>query len=301
MGKRRVGIAARAWVLCCGAGCVVAQPTIDPVDRYAWGANVGWTNWRHDTGSPGAGATIGQYYCSGEVWGANVGWITLGDGAPADGVQYSNTGSDYGINHDGQGNLSGFAWGQNIGWINFEQTHGMPRIDLVTGQFSGYAWSANCGWISLANGAQAAVETNTIEPGADTDGDTLADAWELEKAAAAGQGAGLSLLSDTTDTDGDGKSDLAEYLADSDPFDFADFPKIVQMGRDEVTSELFIEWTSSPRRLYEIGSKTDLNDAFTVAFDNIAPGPGPTTTVMFADPPLESKFWRVGAKLPLAP
>jgi hypothetical protein len=278
------------------------EPTIDPVDRYAWGENIGWTDWRWDPGTPGKGATIGQYFCAGFIWGENVGWIQLGTGAPADDLHYTNTAAaDYGLNHDGKGNLFGLAWGENIGWITFDQSvSNPPHLDLATGRFAGYAYGENIGWIDLGSNGIHFVKTTTIEGGPDLDLDLIADAWELEQAKAAGLGPVLTHLDKTTDTDGDGKSDLAEYLADSDPFDFADYPRIVTVGRDEMTSEIILEWTSSPRRIYEIGSTTAL-DGFTVDFDNLAPDAGVTTSVMFSDPQLSRKFWQVGAKLPLAP
>lgn len=278
------------------------KPTIDPVDRYAWGENIGWTDWRWDPGTPGKGATIGQYFCAGFIWGENVGWIQLGTGAPADGLHYTNTAAaDYGLNHDGKGNLVGLAWGENIGWITFDQSASdPPHLDLATGRFAGYAYGENIGWIDLGSNGIHFVKTTTIEGGPDLDLDLIADAWELEQAEGAGLDPVLTHLNKTTDTDGDGKSDLAEYLADSDPFDFADYPRIVTVGRDEMTSEIILEWTSSPRRIYEIGSTTAL-DGFTVDFDNLAPDPGATTSVMFPDPQLSRKFWQVGGKLPLAP
>jgi hypothetical protein len=296
-------VAAAILLLCCGAGCVVAQTTIDPVDRYAWGENLGWTDWRYDTGSPGAGATIGQYHCSGLIWGENVGWIELGTGAPANGVQYANSdASDYGVNHDGQGGLSGLAWGENIGWITFDEGVGdPPRIDLATGTFTGYAYGENVGWIDLGSNGTHFVRTTTIDAGPDTDLDMIADAWELEQSEAAGLTPALTYLDKNSDTDGDGKTDLAEYFADSDPFDAGDYLRVVAIEVDEIAEAVTLEWASSPRRLYEIGSSTVLDDGFPVDFDNLAPDPGSTTTLMFADPPVERKFWQVGAKLPLAP
>lgn len=72
-----------------------AQSTINVAEAFAWGANIGWTNWRPSVSD---GAVIGEYVCSSSVWSANVGWISLGGGAPANGLQYSNTtGTDYGI------------------------------------------------------------------------------------------------------------------------------------------------------------------------------------------------------------
>src|SRR5438552_3341578 len=96
---------------------VHAATTIDPVNKYAYGANIGWMDWRGDTNN---GAVIGEYVCSGYLYAANVGWINLGSGAPANGIYYQNVSAgDFGVNQDGFGNLRGLAYGANIGWINF--------------------------------------------------------------------------------------------------------------------------------------------------------------------------------------
>src|SRR6267143_4588872 len=126
----------------------LAQTTINPANRHAYGANVGWMDWRADGAN---GARIGEYVCSGYLYAANVGWINLGSGAPSNGIQYQNdSGTDFGVNHDGLGNLRGYAYGANIGWVNFENT-GAPKMDLKNGKFTGSIYSANCGWISLSN------------------------------------------------------------------------------------------------------------------------------------------------------
>src|SRR6516165_8348208 len=139
-----------------------AATTIDPANKYAYGANIGWTDWRGDTNN---GAVIGEYVCSGYIYAANVGWINLGSGSPTNGIYYQNfSANDFGVNQDGLGNLRGYAYGANIGWINFENT-GAPLLDLKTGKLSGFIYSANCGWISLSN-ALAFVQTDTIAPGA---------------------------------------------------------------------------------------------------------------------------------------
>ena len=44
---------------CAGITLADAQtnPTINTANRFAWGENIGWTDWRYDTGAPGKGAT----------------------------------------------------------------------------------------------------------------------------------------------------------------------------------------------------------------------------------------------------
>jgi hypothetical protein len=127
-----------------------ADTTIDPVNHYAWGANIGFTDWRPSTTD---GVNIGDNFCAGFIYAANVGWIKMGAGTPANSISYSNTSAaDFGVNCSagaaGEKNLRGFAYGANIGWINFEAT-GNPRVILSTGQLRGFIWSANCGWINL--------------------------------------------------------------------------------------------------------------------------------------------------------
>lgn len=288
----------------CGSHIAAGGTTIDTAQRFAYGANIGWVNFRWDTGSPGQGATIGQFVCSGRIHGANVGWIDLGDGSAADGIAYSNTSAgDFGVNHDGQGNLSGFAYGANIAWIKFDPAiSDPPRINLQTGKLSGFAYSANCGWIDLGSNGAHFVQSNTIEPGLDSDNDKIADGWELEQAAAAALSALLTHLGETTDGDGDGQTDLEEYIADSNPFEASDFLRVLSLLVQNLpVDNVTITWTSSPRRHYTIGSNIDLGP-FTVNLNDLAPAPGASTSATFSDlllPP--RKFWRVGAKLPLAP
>jgi hypothetical protein len=127
-----------------------ADTTIDPTNHYAWGANIGFTDWRPSTTD---GVNIGPDFCSGFIYAANIGWIKMGAGTPASGTAYSNTSAaDFGVNCSpvaaGEKNLRGFAYGANIGWLNFDAT-GNPRVILATGQLRGFVWSANVGWLNL--------------------------------------------------------------------------------------------------------------------------------------------------------
>lgn len=126
----------------------LAATSINATNHFAYGANLGWVDWRGDTNQ---GAFAASNVFSGYIYAADTGWISLGNGIPANGVHYqNNSASDYGVNIDGAGNLTGYAYGANIGWIAFE-ANGAPRLDLASGRFTGAAYSANCGWISLSN------------------------------------------------------------------------------------------------------------------------------------------------------
>src|ERR1051325_3011593 len=114
--KTRAAALASALLLTAALDQALAVSTINATNQFAYGANIGWLNWRGDTNN---GAIIGEYVCSGCIYSANVGWINLGSGAPANGIRYqNNSGTDFGVNHDGLGNLRGYAYGPNIGWIN---------------------------------------------------------------------------------------------------------------------------------------------------------------------------------------
>jgi hypothetical protein len=49
-----------------------AATTIDTVNRYAWGANLGWMDWTGGAGDTANGAVLGEYVCSGYIYSANV-------------------------------------------------------------------------------------------------------------------------------------------------------------------------------------------------------------------------------------
>jgi hypothetical protein len=264
-----------------------ADTTISANDHMAYGSNLGWIDWRGDMAN---GAVIGEFICSGYLYGANVGWISLGDGEPANRVQYQNeSAGDYGVNHDGQGNLRGYAWGANVGWINFENT-GNPRVDLATGVLGGYAWSANCGWISLSN-AYARVQTTFIAAAADTDHDGIADAWELSYVRT------LDALSAFGDADADGQSDLEEYLADTNPLDPDDCLQITDFSR--AGSYNLIKWTSKPSRFYRVDRRASLNPSsvWETYLSDDAPG---WSNVGFNNFGVQY-FYRIRAVKPLSP
>lgn len=265
----------------------MAVTTVDPVNKYAYGANIGWVNAEGDLAH---GVEIGQAFCEGYMYGANVGWIHLGDGAPVNGMAYANdSATDYGINHDGLGNLSGFAYGANMGWINFEQAFGKPKVDLMTGLLSGYVWGANVGWINLSG-----IATLAIGAGPDTDGDDIPDAWEYSHTNA------LPILTGG-DADGDGVSDYDEYLADTDPFDENDYLAITDFQAYGATNE--VTWPVKTTRLYTLQHATALSNGMSWATTSpsFIPPFGPDVTEMVSSVGDTNRFYRVQAQPPLNP
>ncbi len=282
------------YIALCAVGWVCADTTIDPSHPYAYGANIGWLTARADGTN---GAVIGQAYCSGCLYGANVGWICLGNGNPDNRVAYGNdSATDYGVNHDGQGNLTGYAWGANIGWLAFEQTYGQPRVDLRTGALSGQVWGANIGWISLSN-AQAYARTATLDAGADDDADGIPDAWEY-----AHTNAPAALNAGAADADGDGMTDSEEYAADTDPFDDGDNLRITSLSVTAGTNTL--EWTARPTRLYRV-EVTNALAGVPAAWPDAGPGilgppvGGAMQQAIATGDSAATQFYRVRAVLPL--
>jgi hypothetical protein len=268
-----------------------AGTTIDPANRYAYGANLGWLDCRGDTNN---GAVIGEYVCSGYLYAANVGWINLGSGSPANGIQYqNNSATDFGVNQDGLGNLRGYAWGANIGWINFENT-GSPKVDLLTGNLSGYAWSANCGWISLSN-AVAYVQTDTISPGT-LDSNGLPIAWELIYFGHTG-------VDPNADPTGKGNTIAQDYLAGTNPNDSNSVLRITAGSFSSGGTSAALTWNSVPTRFYYILKTPSLSSPVWTdsGLGLLSPSAGSTTTAGFTDTTAPMRFYSVQAVRPLTP
>ena len=286
-----------------------ATSTINPGNPYSYGANVGWMNWRHNQPNSGDGVVIGEYVCSGYIYGANIGWINMGDGEPENFIQYSNASADdFGVNYQidpvlpGKAILRGYAYGANIGWINFEST-GNPRLRFSDGRLEGYAYSANCGWINLGDGSFA-VQTDTIRPGFDDDMDGMADAFEWQYF----DGLGMTAA---TDTDGDGMTDVQEYLNGTDPTLPGDRLRIISIAitaRDVANTSTQLLWASTLSRLYAIDTTTDLTNPASWADlgldsgpNSVVPSVGTSTSRTVNTPTVPARFFRVRAVRPLAP
>ncbi len=168
------------------AAASAAPSNVSPTNKFAWGENVGFLNFR-DAGSPvgNQGVVIGTRYLSGFAWGENIGFVNFGDGTPVNGLSYANLdGGDFGVNIDpSTGDLFGLAWSENTGWINFDTRDTLSifgdqaRVDFDAGRLRGYAWGENIGWINLDNG-QVFVGFTGVCPG-DTNGDGVVNFTDL--------------------------------------------------------------------------------------------------------------------------
>jgi hypothetical protein len=143
-------IASASAVVLLTTGTVIARDGADDTNKWAWGENIGWTNWA-DAGDGMEAACLDTDHLEGFVWGENIGFINLGNG---DGPYTNTDGIDFGVNIDPMtGEASGFAWGENVGWINFGTTAFVgtdgARYDFSEDRFRGFAWGENIGWINL--------------------------------------------------------------------------------------------------------------------------------------------------------
>ncbi|GAG41123.1 unnamed protein product, partial [marine sediment metagenome] len=179
---RRYTVIAAAVII--PAAALLALSNIDPDHKFAWGENLGWTNW-YDADGGDDGVLVGSTFLSGFIWTENVGWINVGDGSPDDGAHYANvTGMDFGVNVNTNGDLFGLAWGENVGWINFDggalALPPQPARIRCDGHFEGFVWAENGGWINLSDVARFIVveidcNSNGVPDECDISGGTSED------------------------------------------------------------------------------------------------------------------------------
>jgi hypothetical protein len=100
--------------------------------------------------------------------------------------------------------------------------------------------------------------------GEDSDGDGLPDAWERILASQTGHGSDLSAVTPDGDLDGDGLSNLAEYLAGTYAFDPEDGLSLRLLRVDP--AESVAEFLAISGRTYEVQSSLDFQTWTSIPF-----------------------------------
>jgi len=163
---------------------------------------------------------------------------------------------------------------------------------LITGKFSGVAYAANIGWIALDT-ALSDLDTTTISR-PDSDGDGIADPWEMLEFGS------LSAADATSDQDGDGASDLAEYGAGTEPNDAESMLEITEFSLSPDLAQVTLTWTIEPTRSYRIEFDIDLSGGWNnSALGTFTPAAGTSATRTITPGSAECRFIRVVAVQPL--
>ncbi len=212
----KIALLSTIAILIAPTGLRLAPPNIDPIHKFAWSENIGWTNWLSDAPNPGDGVIVSPDFLAGFIWAENIGWINLGNG----GGPYDNdpqASSTFGVNINFlTGDMFGKAWGENIGWINFDTratqgaTSQQARFDYCENRFRGYAWGENIGWVNLDDAMNFVAMGPNCQPG-DIACDGLIGLLDYSKFPAAITGPDQSASCPLYDANSDGDVDLRDF------------------------------------------------------------------------------------------
>lgn len=157
-----------------------------------------------------------------------------------------------------------------------------------------FATQIPANWYVAATATDTATgDTSEFSPAlafaaTDTDGDSIPDAWELQF------GLGLGAFSRTGDYDGDGHTDLQEYMGDTVPTNNQSYLRISTV---RLAGGVEVGFTSSASRVYTLSATT--NAAAPGAWQTVRSGiPGGGATAVTDTNPPAVRLYRVEASPP---
>ena len=188
--------------------------------------------------------------------------VTNGTGTLGSGFQYQSDAKDGCLRlvltredalASGQGTLATLAFVVNPG------TPAGQACDLVvaTCELSG-AYGSNLSWsgsVATSNGQFNAVASMQ----ADSNGNGLPDWWEIQNFGA------ITNIAASADSDGDGSSNQAEYLAGTDPHNPAECLRItgcLTPSTTNASSGFILRWSSVADKFYAVARSTNLATGF---------------------------------------
>ena len=146
------------------------------------------------------------------------------------------------------------------------------KTDVLGGEYANLYWAK---WPNASDWPRQFLGASIRFRLPDTDGDNIPDAWEQHH----WPGVPVALVFPDADLDGDGQSNLDEYLADTDPTNSASYFHITEV-HSSVSNETVLAWQSSEYKYYGIEMSTNLstNTSWTAISSNIRATP-PLNTV----------------------
>ena len=175
-------------------------------------------------------------------------------------------------------------------WPSFVEGTGNSLQRLRSRSFAGEPvnWESAPPTAGRINGA---LDTLDAEP--DQDGDQLPDDWE--KANGFDVASGIGLNGASGDPDSDGRTNLEEYLAGTNPRDAAS-QLVLEVATGPSGTELTIP--AIPGRVYRIWAQDSLGDTFWTPLGSLN-GPGTPGPIRFRDPATASiRFYQISITLP---
>ncbi len=134
---------------------------------------------------------------------------------------------------------------------------------------------------------------DTLQAVPDQDGDQLPDAWEMANGLDAASGIGSNGADG--DADGDGRTNLDEYLAGTNPRDAAS-RLVIEVATGDAGTELTVP--AIPGRVYRVRVQDHLGDPTWLPLGSLS-GPGTPGPIRFRDPSTQtSRFYQISIALP---